>query len=176
MPDIRQRVQEDQGVLKRIQNFVPGFRGYRKREDLRDADRMLRSQIAQELGKVRKALEDSRSLVAGGWNSRELELMGGVIAQLKKVEGKVLHAETGYSGFVADIEVKEDEIYRLYDHDANMLDMLNDMHSSVDNIRSSLISREGAQAQNDILQMRTLINNFEMQFERRLKLITGTEV
>ena len=40
MADIRQRVQEEQGVLKKIQMFVPGFRGYRQREDLRDADRM----------------------------------------------------------------------------------------------------------------------------------------
>ncbi len=176
MADIRQRVDEDRGVLKKIQNFVPGFRGYRRREDLRDADRMLRAQIAGHLGSVRQGLEDSRSLIIGGWNSKELELLGGVISQLKKVEGQVAHAETGYSGFVADIEVKEDQIFRLYDFDASMIDMIGEMRASLDAIRTSLASRDSVQAQRDILAMRTLINNFESQFDRRLRVITGTEV
>ena len=176
MADIRQRVDEDRGVLKKIQNFVPGFRGYRRREDLRDADRMLRAQIAGHLGSVRQGLEDSRSLIIGGWNSKELELLGGVISQLKKVEGQVAHAETGYSGFVADIEVKEDQIFRLYDFDASMIDMIGEMRASLDAIRTSLASRDSVQAQRDILAMRTLINNFESQFDRRLRMITGTEV
>jgi hypothetical protein len=176
LSDIRQRVDEDRGVLKKIQNFVPGFRGYRRREDLRDADRMLRAQIAGHLGSVRQGLEDSRSLIIGGWNSKELELLGGVISQLKKVEGQVAHAETGYSGFVADIEVKEDQIFRLYDFDASMIDMIGEMRASLDAIRTSLASRDSVQAQRDILAMRTLINNFESQFDRRLRVITGTEV
>ncbi len=176
MADIRQRVDEDRGILKKIQNFVPGFRGYRRREDLRDADRMLRAQIAGHLGSVRQGLEDSRSLIIGGWNSKELELLGGVISQLKKVEGQVAHAETGYSGFVADIEVKEDQIFRLYDFDASMIDLIGEMRASLDVIRTSLASHDSVQAQRDILGMRTLINNFESQFDRRLRVITGTEV
>mgnify|MGYP005834259323 CR=1 FL=1 len=176
MPDIRQRVEEEQGILKKIQSFVPGFRGYRRREDLRDADRMLRGQLAQKLGAVRKALEDSRSLVVNSYNSKELELLGGVINQFKKVEGQVAHAEMGYSGFAADIQVKEDEIYRLYDYDASMIDQVNSMHSTVDVIRTSLASGDSPQAQKDIMHMRLLINNFEEQFQRRLKVITATEV
>jgi len=176
LADIRQRVDEDRGILKKIQNFVPGFRGYRRREDLRDADRMLRAQIAGHLGSVRQGLEDSRSLIIGGWNSKELELLGGVISQLKKVEGQVAHAETGYSGFVADIEVKEDQIFRLYDFDASMIDLIGEMRASLDVIRTSLASHDSVQAQRDILGMRTLINNFESQFDRRLRVITGTEV
>lgn len=176
MADIRQRVDEDRGLLKKIQSFVPGFRGYRKREDLRDADRMLRAQIAGHLGSVRKDLENSRMLIAGGWNSKELELIGGLISQLKKVEGQVAHAETGYSGFVADIEVKEDQIYRLYDYDASMIDMIGQMRSSVDAVRTSLTSGDSPRAVQDLMSMRVLINNFESQFDRRLRVITGTEV
>ena len=174
MADIRQRVDEDQGILKKIQSFVPGFRGYRKREDLRDADRT-RSDLGH-LGSVRKDLENSRMLITGGWNSKELELIGGLISQLKKVEGQVAHAETGYSGFVADIEVKEDQIYRLYDYDASMIDMIGRMRSSVDAIRSSLTSGDSPRAVQDLMAMRTLINDFESQFDRRLRVITGTEV
>jgi len=38
MTDLRTKVEEDRGLLKKIELFLPGFRGYRKKEDLRAAD------------------------------------------------------------------------------------------------------------------------------------------
>ena len=52
--DIRQRVAQDQGALKRLQMLVPGFRGYRQGEDIRDADAILRLQIADKLRRAMK--------------------------------------------------------------------------------------------------------------------------
>ena len=46
MTDLRKRVEEDRGILKRIQIFLPGYSGYRKKEDLRIADSMLRNHVA----------------------------------------------------------------------------------------------------------------------------------
>ena len=76
MPDIRQRVSEDQGVLKKIQMFIPGFRGYRQKEDLRDADRMLRDQLVKKLSLQRKQVEGARRLVKNATIPR-IEMMGG---------------------------------------------------------------------------------------------------
>ena len=36
MPDIRQKVEEDRGLIKKIQLMVPGYRGYRLKDDIRD--------------------------------------------------------------------------------------------------------------------------------------------
>ena len=176
MPDIRQRVQEDQGILKKIQLFVPGFRGYRQREDLRDADRMLRDQLAKKLGAQRKQVEDARSLIVNKYNSKELELMGGVINEYKKVEGLVSHSSPGYSGISADIQFKQDEIYRLYDYDASMIDGLASMEQAIAAMKAALLAQDGPQATQQVLQVRSLINSFEDQFKRRLNIIQGTEV
>lgn len=176
MPDIRQRVQEDQGVLKKIQLFVPGFRGYRQREDLRDADRMLRDQLAKKLSIQRKEVEGARRLVVNAYNSKELELMGGVINGYKKVEGLVSHSSPGYSGIAADIQFKQDEISRLYDYDASMIDGLASMQQAIDQMKAALTAQDSARAQAEVDQLRALVNNFEEQFKRRINIIQGTEV
>jgi len=91
MPDIRGRVEEDQGILKKIQNFVPGFRGYRRKEDLRDADRMLRMQLADRLGRQRRGLEECRGMLVSSDGAKELGGFGGLINPLMKVEVQVNH-------------------------------------------------------------------------------------
>ncbi|OPY27343.1 MAG: hypothetical protein A4E31_01209 [Methanomassiliicoccales archaeon PtaU1.Bin030] len=176
MADIRQRVKEDQGILKKIQMFVPGFRGYRQREDLRDADRMLRDQLAKKLGAQREEIEEARSLVTKSFKSKELELMGKVINQYKKTEGLVSHSSPGYSGISADIQFKQDEISRLYDYDASMIDGLESMQQAIDAIKAALEAEENQQARKSIAQLRALIENFEDQFKRRIDIIQGTEV
>jgi hypothetical protein len=176
MSDIRDRVQEDQGILKKIQMFVPGFRGYRQREDLRDADRMLRDQLAKKLSLQRKQVEGARRLVVNAYGSRELELMGGAISSYKKIEGLVSHSSPGYSGISADIEFKQDQIYRLYDYDASMIEGLGSMQQAVDQMRSALVAKNGGQAQIEVLNLRSLLDNFEEQFKRRMNVIQGTEV
>jgi hypothetical protein len=176
MSDIRERVKEDQGILKKIQLFVPGFRGYRQREDLRDADRMLRDQLAKKLSLQRKQVEGARRLVRNAYGSRELELMGGAIGSYKKIEGLVSHSSPGYSGISADIEFKQDQIYRLYDYDASMIDGLGSMQQAVDQMKSALVAKDSGQAQLEIVNLRSLLDNFEEQFKRRMNVIQGTEV
>lgn len=176
MADIRQRVKEDQGILKKIQLFVPGFRGYRQREDLRDADRMLRDQLAKKLGAQREEVEEARSLVTKSYRSKELEQMGKVINKYKKTEGLVSHSSPGYSGISADIQFKQEEIDRLYDYDAAMIDGLVSMQQTIEVLKASLEAEENDQARKDITQLRKLLNNFEDQFKRRIDIIQGTEV
>lgn len=176
MPDIRDRVKEDQGLLKKIQLFVPGFRGYRQKEDLRDADRMLRDQLAKKLSLQRKQVEGARRLVGNAFGSRELEMMGGAISEYKKLEGLVSHSSPGYSGIATDIEFKQDQIYRLYDYDASMIDGLASMQQGIDMLKAALVAKDSGKAQVEAINLRSLLDNFEEQFKRRMNVIQGTEV
>ena len=44
--DIRNDVEDNRSILKKIQLLVPGFSGYRQKEDIRIADQLLRSQVS----------------------------------------------------------------------------------------------------------------------------------
>lgn len=175
MADIRKRVEEDRGLLKAIQLFVPGFRGYRQREDLRDSDRMLRAQLAKVLGIQRKGLEQCRTLVKN-YTSPQLDAIGGLVSKLKKLEGMVAHAETGYSGLVADLKIHQSELNHLYEYDAGMIENIGIISSSVSNLKASLKAKDEAQAETDIEAIKQASDDFEDKFQRRIQVITGSEV
>ena len=176
MADIRTRVEEDQGILKKIQNFVPGFRGYRRKEDLRDADKMLRQQLAQRLSVQRRNLEDCRGLITKTYNSKPLEVLGGLVSQFKKVESQVNFAEMGYSGISADIQIKEDELNSLYEFDAGLFGDVVQMQQAIGNLKTSLASQDDAKALLDLMEVKARITDFEDIFKRRIDVISGTEV
>lgn len=174
--DIRERVEEDRGILKKIQNVIPGFRGYRRREDLRDADRMLRAQVSEKLGVERRGLEECRSMLIQSFSMKEIDIVGGLINQFKKVEGLVAHAETGYSGISADIQIKEDEMDRLYEFDAAMLDHIAAINASIESLKNSIMAADEATSHKDLMNIKARIMDFEDQFTRRMNVIQGTEV
>lgn len=176
MADIRTRVEEDQGILKKIQNYVPGFRGYRRKEDLRDADKMLRMQLAQRLSVQRRNLEECRSLITKTFNSKPLEVLGGLVSQFKKVESQVNFAEMGYSGIAADIQIKEDELNNLYEFDAGLFGDVIQMQQAIANLKTSLASQDDAKALLDMSEVKARITDFEDIFKRRIDVISGTEV
>ena len=175
MPDIRDRVEDDRGLLKKIQMVVPGFRGYRIREDLRDSDRLLRAELAKRLGLQRSQLEDARrALVRENPISKALEEMGGVVNAMKRVEGEILHAEVGYSGISADVKIKEDEIDLLYEYDNSMIESLNFIDEALIKVPGLVRSGNDADLREAVETVRTRIDGLESRFKRRKAAITGT--
>src|SRR6267143_1767953 len=104
MPDIRDRVEQDRGLLKKIQLVIPGYAGYRRREDIRAADNLLRIQLANQLKGVRGDLEDIRDGWAMDGKVQGLSGIGNAIFTIEGLEAKVRHAEGGYSGISATIQ------------------------------------------------------------------------
>ena len=116
-PDIRRRVEEDRGPQKKLELLIPGLRGYRKLEDLRVSDSLLRNQIADKLNRTKSNLEGVRQQMVAGGNYTDLASIGSLIWQVQQLGGEVRHAEQGYSGFVATISINEDRLNKLYDYD-----------------------------------------------------------
>lgn len=176
MADIRERIEEDRGIIKKIQTYVPGFRGYRRREDIRDADRMLRAQLSKKIALQRRGLEECRGILIQGPATKELDMIGGLISQFKKVEGMVEHASVGYSGIAADISIKEGELDRLYEYDAGMLDHMVSIAASIESLKNSLMAADQSTINRDMMNIKARITDFEDKFAARLRVIEGTEV
>lgn len=121
--DLRDKVEEDRGLIKKIQLCIPGFRGYRQKEDIRIADSMLRQQIADELkNTVLLPLEMTREAAS---RALELDLMNdlaAVISQAKTAEAKIRHAEQGYTGISPAARIKKTELNALYEYDLALID------------------------------------------------------
>lgn len=115
--DIRQKVEENRGILKKLELLVPGLRGYRNKEDIRVSDALLRNQVADRIDLAKSNLESLRRQMTNSGDFTNLTSIGSIIFQLQQFSGEVRHAQQGYSGFVATFQVTEDKLNKLYDYD-----------------------------------------------------------
>ncbi len=116
-PDIRQQVDANRGIAKKLELLIPGLRGYRSKEDIRVSDELLRNQVADRLDKVRDNLQQLRKQVASSGDFRNLTSVGSIISQVQALSGEVRHAGQGYAGWAAPIQVTDDKLNKLYDYD-----------------------------------------------------------
>ena len=116
-PDIRQQVEDNRGIAKKLELLIPGLRGYRSKEDIRVSDSMLRNQMADKLDHVKDNLQQLRKQVAATNDLNNLTSVGSLIAQVQTLSGEVRHAAQGYSGWVAPIQMNDDKLNKLYEYD-----------------------------------------------------------
>jgi len=116
-PDIRQQVDANRGIAKKLELLIPGLRGYRSKEDIRVSDELLRNQVADKLDHVKDNLQQLRKQVASGNDLNNLGSVGSLMAQVQTLSGEVRHAAQGYAGWVAPIRIDEDKLNKLYDYD-----------------------------------------------------------
>ena len=176
MPDLRQKVEEDRGLIKKIQMVIPGYRGYRQREDIRAADDILRIQLSERLGRARTEVEKCRKSLVDAMLTDQLDRLGQLVNKFKSVEGQVRHAEGGYTGFSAQIRIEEQELDQLYEYDYNMINYLLNIEQGILPLRGAVDAENGGAIKTEIANLRTRLDDFETTFKARIKRITGTEV
>jgi hypothetical protein len=116
-PDIRKQVSASRGPQKNLELLIPGLSNYRKLDDIRVADDMLRNQVADKLNTAKSNLEGVRKQMSSAGDYTNLTNIGSLIFQLQQIAGEVRHAEQGYSGFVASITIDQARLDQLYDND-----------------------------------------------------------
>jgi archaellum component FlaC len=176
MVDLRERVKEDRGLLKKIELAIPGFRGYRKREDLRIADSLLRKQLADNLGNIKAKVELCRHDLA---NNMEIDLLNSIAALMNHItstENRVRHAEQGYSGVSADYNVREDELHKMYEWDLDLIDDIEKLLNAVVSLESAIGSGNTTDITKKINDMEGEIRAFNSLFEKRVQTIADLGV
>lgn len=176
MPDIRDRVEEDRGLIKRIQMHIPGYAGYRRREDLRAADKLLRIQLADKLTAIRRDVENIRGFMTRNYMKDNIEQLGNLILSFQEVEGKLRFSAGGYSGISADIRIEENELERLYEFDYTMVTALDALTQAVPPIDAAVKAKDKNAAATGIETARENLDKLNGAFKQRLQVITGTEV
>lgn len=104
-------------ILDFIGSLYPGYTGYRNKEQRRDVDRLLRDAIMKRLLDRKQVLD---GLIADATRTRKYDLvpkMETLKNEIQAVADKIKHAVRGYSGFFDTVQVKEEDLDRLYRYD-----------------------------------------------------------
>ncbi|MEW6070885.1 MAG: hypothetical protein AB1485_09730 [Candidatus Thermoplasmatota archaeon] len=174
--DLRKKVEEDRGLLKKIELAIPGFRGYRKREDLRIADSLLRAQLADRLKHVGTQLEQCRQDLAKKMELEHLEDAARLVNNIQKTESRVRHAEQGYSGISADFRIEVEELNRLYEWDLQLLDDVDKIRSEAVGLQNAVLGGNSSEISARLRTVNNVLQDFNMTFDKRIEIISGIGV
>ncbi len=118
-----------------IGNIVPGYRGYKDKEMRRDSDRLLRNSISKLLTDRKPALD---TVIADLLKSGKLEHMDRLSQIKRKLDNAAVRIRTapaGYSGFFDTVQVRAEDLDRLYRFDMNLHEKAAEIAGLVDGAR-----------------------------------------
>jgi len=171
-----QRIQESEKLLEKIMLVVPGFSGYKKREQRREADKIIRNFLHSKLQEARDNLQDVHAAVAKSEQSNDLERIDKLLAVLDRVSERVNHASYGYSGFFDAIKIEEPELDRMIDFDTQLVDGAKGLAERVKSIKTEVDAERFENLRESLGELRKAVEDFDRTFDERKEVIAGVEV
>ena len=111
----------DMDRVTNILSSIPGYDGYRDKENRRETDKRVRERISSRLGDLARGIEQVATDLA---NKRDIQAVGPVDSAAKSVrhlQNLVSTATYGYGGLYSDRNVDEVALEQLNQFDADLL-------------------------------------------------------
>jgi hypothetical protein len=164
------KVSGDVDPFKKILGKIPGFSGYVERQSRRDSDKLLRETVASRFEEQWQRISSiQRDFINQGEISYLDDLESAAI-QLRTFADRVRRATRGYSGLFDAVKINEAELAKLYQYDAAMLELADEVGRAIDNVEAS-VGSDGLPAA--IRHLNTTASQCRVVFDRREEVIIG---
>ncbi len=124
----------DRGAIESILRRIPGFKGYLDKEYRRDSDHLTRTWMADRLQSSKRGLDDyMRNLVDQG----QIDAMPPCERLRTRLDGtisRIRGAVRGYSGLFDYVQVNEQLLEEVYEHDLVLADQVDDLADALENL------------------------------------------
>ena len=169
--DFLERVKGAMGGLESFISKVPGYKGYKEKEQRREADRLLRDHLVRQFEEQQRKLNDQKlQLVSSGL----IDLVDDLDRASTRLESfiiKIRTASQGYAGFFDAVKVKEEELDALYNFDNSLLEGAPRLEASISNLGGAIMAKQGVpQAISDLVSITGELND---AWAKREDVITG---
>ena len=138
MSDWFDKITDDQDFLKKIASKIPGFNGYIERQDRRAADKMLRETLADRFEELWQRVSALQADFVSQGELMYVDDLEKAALKLRTFIDKIRRASYGYSGFFDALKINEDELLRIYEYDAAMLDLVEVVSHAIEVVESSV--------------------------------------
>lgn len=106
--------------VDKIGSIIPGYKGYKDKEMRRDTDRILRNAIVKLLSDKRPVLDRAIADLMKGGKLEHLERLNQIKRKLDNAGTQIRTAPQGYSGWFDTVQVKGEDLDRLYQFDLGL--------------------------------------------------------
>ncbi|MCX6664920.1 MAG: hypothetical protein NT038_02500 [Euryarchaeota archaeon] len=170
-----EKIRSERGILEKIMNYIPGYRGYKEKELRRDSDRLVRTDVVNRLKIAKTAL---RHQFANPSQIEKLKTddtyrLEAVNIRLDRVTQRIDRAVAGYSGMLASIKVKEDKLDMVIEHDLGLIEKADSIKTDVEKVTALIPgSAEWQTAMDAII---TKVEELDKLIDERSWILRGLE-
>jgi len=138
MDDILKRVSEERDFFSKIINKLPGFSGYVERAERRNADKLLRENIADRIESLWSRISEIQKDAISNGNIELIDELESSALKLRQFIDRVRTASYGYAGFFDPIRIRTEELDAIYQYDLTLLTLEEEISRAIDNVESSM--------------------------------------
>lgn len=171
-----ERVQGSEKPLERLMLILPGFRGYKLREQRREADRIVRDYIYRALQHSRNDLMICMQSLSDTTARELMEPTNRLIARVDTVAEKINRASYGYSGFFDSVKIEEPELENMLAYDTKLMDSVRKIGDAITTFRTDLSQGKLENAGTSLQALDTSVSSLESVFDQRKAVIEGVAV
>jgi hypothetical protein len=171
--DVYAQAKNQMRLSERIAAALPGFRGYKEKELRRESDKLVRNNLTLKLSKDK---DNVRSIAQRIADKRYLDVLPDIdrlTAKMDRITEKVNHASYGYAGFYDIVKIKEDNLDRMITFDNQLLDEVDALTASIEDLKAQLLSGNYSNLKDKIQAITDKFELLEDTFDKREQVILG---
>jgi hypothetical protein len=162
-----EKIKSGESWLEKIKRYIPGYDGYVNRDNAREIDNLLRTNLAGKLEENKTLIKNTVLKLS---QEGKLFETAGIEKLDKKNEtaiAKFRSAARGYSGAFDISKTKEEKLNMLYDFDLSLLSAVESLKNDFALLESK--ANEGIKEQSDIVSVN--LDNLLKKFDEREELL-----
>ena len=157
-------------ALEKLLNILPGFRGYRKKEYIREDDRLVREYIVRILSEAIRDLEESIANLAE-YDFTTADIYDAILRDLRTVADKIRWAEQGYAPHYNIVKIQEEDLEKIREVDGGLVDDAEKIRSFVSDLKKDTMLKNPVRDRAP--QLTQLISDLRSQLIEREKIVKG---
>ena len=134
LDDLTEKIQSSQNKLEELISRVPGFAGYKQKEQRREADKLLRLYVARQYEEQLTRLSNVQYAMVSQGRLKAMSTLERGVTKLQLLIDRIKTASYGYAGLFDAIKVDEGALDRLYSFDQAMLEGVDKIAADLDRL------------------------------------------
>jgi hypothetical protein len=158
------------GWIESVLHYVPGFKCYLEKEYRRESDALARTHLADRLQAGKRSINQYQRALLESGRLDDLPALERTITAIDTLINRLTGDVRGYSGFFDFVQIQEDELNRIYEHD---LQLITDVEAFVKQAEALVPGRD--EPRSVAVQLQKQLDALAEKYSLRTKILTGLE-
>ena len=159
--------------LEKAIRLIPGYKGYKRKEERRDNDQLLRMTLVKKLEHARSKGREITGGLRGPAALKAVTDLDRVDKRLEKLIDEIRFAARGYRGLFDMHKVRENELDQLYRFDVELVENVQDVEKAIEELAAA--ARSELEMAPHIKAVVDLLLDFSEKMDSRSELMIDLE-